>query len=108
MKRFAQYIQEREEYEDDTKGLGNIGLDNTSNSESLFRIMRIAIDNHYKDVIDFLESLGEKDSHIKSELQRHMEEKKRAAFGQVGMNNNLEREKDQVVPNGPDTMGDSV
>lgn len=60
MKTFRQYIHENSDTE----------VSNTPDIEGLMRIVNVAAHTHYEEIMQFLDSLGAKDMHIKSELDK--------------------------------------
>lgn len=69
MKTFDRYV-----WEMDNNALGELGSE--GNDESLMRIARTAIKNHFTDLMRFYEGLAEKDASIKHELEEYKSDPK--------------------------------
>jgi len=93
MKKFQQYLQEREE-----SGLGDISMNIMDPDQTLLRIAKIALGTHLDDTLNFFGNLAKKDEKIKRELESYDHDKNR--FGKE----EKEEEKDVVMPSAADTV----
>jgi lipopolysaccharide/colanic/teichoic acid biosynthesis glycosyltransferase len=98
MKSFRQFYRERDELTP-LANLENPGQPN----ERLMRIARFALINHLDEMLSLFNKLSSQDEEIRAELEDYQKDQGK---NQTDNKGDWHRDKDEIVPNSADTLGE--
>jgi hypothetical protein len=109
MRRFKTFLRERgfdvTDFPGADRPLGNLGVE--EDGDSLLKVLKLAVEENYPDVEDFLHNLGRKNPHVRDaldDLNRHSLNRGLKGKQGSGMPGDVD-DQDVVVPHGPDKGG---